>query len=123
FQNATGENADQILDDFLHPPKDPLKDELARFHYIDNTGKPRVFELKLNDMIEGKSTPLPESDLVATLDQKGAVGGHDDPGMAVLARATGERVVHLVKFKVRKANGPELDHYAVASLPMIPSFL
>lgn len=123
FQFASGPNVAQIVDDFLHPPANPLTDSQARIHYKDKAGKDRVYEWAVTDDQGGKSVTLPESDLTVTFDKKvmAPVPAEMDPHW--IEGEGGDGVVPAVLFKVKKGNGPEIPHYGWAAWPMVPSFI
>ncbi len=143
FQYLSGPNAEMALDDFLHPPKDPLKDRLARFHYRDRQGNPRVYDWLIEDsqrmkvengkvVAAGKSVTLPDSELTATLVgvlpmptvNHELLGGLDERLIRLLAdmgRATESPMVHAAVFKVRKGDGPEISHIGWSDLPLAPN--
>lgn len=114
FQFVTGPS---ILEDFLTTPKDAPPNGLARLHYTDKSGKPRVHPWPIDGV--SKEETLPESDLkvrfVKTLEIPTQSTGLDE--------MTGEGVIPAVQFQITQANGPALDHYGWASLPMVPSFI
>ena len=56
----------EIFDDFLDPPADPGKEGVARLRYADKAGKPRSFDVRIDDAKAGKPIPLPDSDLTAS---------------------------------------------------------
>lgn len=121
FQFASGPNVARIVDDFLHPPANPLTDSQARIHYKDKAGKDRVYEWAVTDDDGGKSVLLPESDLTVSFDKKvmAPVPAEMDPHWV-----EGEGgVVPAVLFKVKKGDGPEVPHYGWAAWPMVPSFI
>jgi hypothetical protein len=101
------------LDDFLHPPKDPLNDRQARFHYVEKTGKTRVFEWTVDEQQKDKPFVLPDSDLTVTLDQLGDLPGNHQ----------GDEPYRMATFKVRKGDGPDILHYAMAGMPMVPNVI
>lgn len=123
FQFAPREREAELVDDFLHPPKDPLTDEVARLRYPDRAGKPRVFEWKLNGVKDGDSVALPESDLSVTLITRASIPAHGDAQMGGMAKMTGESAVHLLHLRVVKGKDAPLDHLAIASLPLVPPLL
>jgi hypothetical protein len=143
FQHLHGPHAASALDDFLHPPSNPLTDQRARIHYRDRTGAARTYDWLIQDgegaqlkdgenVKPGKSVLLPDSDLTVTLvGVKALPTGHDP-----LLRETGERFGNLLEemgealnanlvqaaiFTVRKGNGPEVPHIGWGDLPMAPS--
>ena len=105
------------FDDFLNPPADPGQKGVARLRYPDKAGKEKSFDVRLDDATPGRPFALPDSDLTATFvevkqDQREQY--HD---------LTGEDVLSIVQFDVRKGDGPSLTHSGYASLPMIPAIL
>jgi ResB-like family len=98
------------LDDFLHPPKDPLNDRQARFHYTDRHGKLRVFEWKIDDKQSGKPFTLPDSDLAVKYTET-----RDFPLRG------GEEVLRFAEFMISKGAGEPVRHLACAGRPMFPN--
>ena len=108
-----------LLDDFLHPPKDAAHQKVARLHYQDAEGKERVYEWPLEGQ-EGKSVLLPGSDLTATFVKADVF---PDPNHSV-GRDTGEDMFPVARFKVRKGEkGPEVDHVGFSTLPGMAKFI
>jgi hypothetical protein len=126
FQFVSGPHADEKLDDFLHPPKNPLTEKVARFHYEDNSGKTRVFTWTI-DQSDTRPFTLPDSDLTVTFipkekkDPHGDGLDHGDPHGAMTDDDEGP--LQAVRFKVRKGDGPEVVHYGWAAMPNVPSVL
>jgi hypothetical protein len=109
---------DELVEDFLNPPKDAGKEGVARFHYRDRSGKERNHEWRLEGQ-EGKPTSLPESDLTVTFE-----GVIDFPlAGSGIGRGLGESSIPIAQFKVRKGSGEEVPHYGWASLPMFPNVI
>ncbi|HKM55150.1 MAG TPA: cytochrome c biogenesis protein ResB [Isosphaeraceae bacterium] len=108
----------ELIDDFLKPPMNAGPRGLARIRYPDRAGVTRVFDLALEGQ-EGKSVPLPESDLTVKVEKladfPAAEGG--------LSRFLGETVIPVGMFQVRKGSGPEIQHFAMAWLPMVPNVM
>lgn len=143
YQRVDGPRADQILDDFLNPPKDPLKDHVARIHYRDRQGKDRVYEWVLDEKSAlqidggkvvgpGKSLVLPDSDLKVTcvgevvlptrLDDRMEGLGPEVAGLlGAIGRATDLPAVPAVFFRVAKGDGPEVTHCGWGMLPTGPT--
>lgn len=143
FQYLHGPQAASALDDFLHPPPNPLIDRLARIHYHDRDGKPRVYEwlIKDEDSAEledggnskpGKSIELPDSDLTVALVGVKALPTRDPS----LLEGTGPQFVRLLAqmgdalrsesvnaaiFTVRRGTGREVPHIGWSDLPLAPS--
>ena len=102
------------LDDFLNPPKDPLKDHQARFHYKDKDGKDRVYEWVFGEGKEpGETFALPDSDLTVTFAGEGGIP---------ISRKSGD-VIQIAEFRVRKGDGPQVMHMASGSMPMVPNII
>lgn len=118
FQYAT---TPAMVDDFLALPDDPLKDDLIRVHYKDNTGKPRVFTWP-QDAKPNTPLPLPESDLTVTLTgtEDLALSREVDPD-GRLARRVGDDALHMATFQVSKAGGPPQNLMASSNLPAVPN--
>src|SRR5262249_20192157 len=55
----------ELVEDFLKPPPSSGARGVARFRYADKSGRPSVFDWPLDGQ-EGKSVPLPKSDLTVT---------------------------------------------------------
>jgi len=108
-----------LLDDFLHPPKDAAHAKLARLHYRDSEGKERVYEWPVAGQ-EGKSVLLPGSDLTATFVKADVF---PDPNRSV-GRDTGDADFPVARFKVRKGEqGPEVEHVGFSTLPGMARFI
>lgn len=143
FQYLQGPYADAALEDFLHPPKNPLQDRLARLYYRDKTGNGRVYEWLIDDaqmmrvhggnvVSKGKTVTLPDSDLTVSLIGSIPLPTVDptqlaslDPRMVQLLREIGRSVqkaeVEAAIFSVQKGDGPEITHIGWANLPMAPT--
>jgi hypothetical protein len=142
FQHLSGPHAAQALENFLHPPKDPKTDRLARIAYVDSSGKPRVYEWRIGAdegvkleggavVREGRTVALPDSDLTVTLvgvipmpTRGEALQGLGPRAMALLAamgEAAGATEIPAAAFKVRQGSGPEVTHIGWANLPMAPN--
>lgn len=108
----------ELVEDFLKPVITPGTRGVARFRYADAAGKTRVHDLALEGQ-EGKTITLPESDLKVTVEKVA-----DFPaGEGGLFRVLGETSIPVGMFKVQKGNGPEVEHFAMASLPMVPNVM
>ena len=95
----------ELVDDFLNPPKDYGTLGVARLHYADKSGKPRRYDLRIDDARPGVPFDLPDSDLkVAFLDEETLGEGLD-----------------LLRFTVRRGDGREVVHLGVAGRPMAPA--
>jgi hypothetical protein len=111
------------VDDFLAVPEHPLTDEVARIHYTDKNGKAHAYEWNL-EKETGKTVALPDSDLSVTFRERRSIPlNHEDDPMAGMMRTVGDSEIHTALFDVKKANGPAVEHYGWASLPMIPSVI
>lgn len=108
----------ELIEDFLKPPMGG-PEGVARFRYADKGGKVRVHDWPLDGQ-SGKTITLPESDLSVTLQSTSDFPTRGEP---VLARATGQAGMHVALFKIKKADGEPIDHYAMASLPMVPNVI
>jgi hypothetical protein len=107
-----------LVEDFLKPPLGTGPLGLARFRYADTAGKTRVFDLPLDGQV-GKTVALPESDLTVKVEKVA-----DFPtGEGGLFRILGEAAIPVGMFQVRKGGGNEVEHVAMASLPMIPNVM
>lgn len=95
----------ELIADFLDPPRDLGTLGVARFHYADRSGRPRHFDVKIDDARPGVPIALPDADLTATYIDEGNFGEGID----------------LVRFAVRPAGGREVVHLGVAGRPMAPA--
>jgi hypothetical protein len=108
----------ELVEDFLRPPLDTRRRGVARFRYPDRAGKTRVFDLALEGQ-QNKTTSLPDSDLSVRVEKIA-----DFPtGEGGLFRILGEAAIPVGMFQVRKGNEPEVEHFAMASLPMVPNVM
>ena len=108
----------ELIEDFLKPPMNPGPRGVARFRYPDSSGKTRVFDLSLEGQ-EGKTVPLPESDLTVKVEKVA-----DFPaGEGGLSRILGEAAIPVGMFQVTKGQGAPVEHFAMASLPMVPNIM
>jgi ResB-like family len=108
----------ELIEDFLKPPMTSGPRGVARFRYPDSSGKTRVFDLNLEGQ-EGKSLSLPDSDLTVKVEKVA-----DFPaGEGGLSRVLGESAIPLGMFQVSKGNGSPVEHFAMASLPMVPNVM
>jgi hypothetical protein len=103
----------ELLDDFLRPPKNPGILGVVRIRYDDSTGKPRMHEVRLDDLSPSKPFPLPDSDLTIAF-----LGADAFESPRDVASKYGDDEVYVVKLLVRKGNGPALDHIMLAGQPM-----
>jgi hypothetical protein len=108
----------ELIDDFVKPPMNAGPGGLARIRYLDRAGETRVFDLVLEGQ-EGKSVSLPESDLTVKVEKLADFSA----GEVGLSRLLGETDIPVGMFQVRKGNGPEIQHVAMASLPMVPNVM
>ncbi len=99
-------NRPELVADFLEPPKEFGTLGVARLHYADKSGKPRRYDLKLDDVHPGVPFDLPDSGLKVTFLDAESVQGLD-----------------LLKFYVKGPDGREVLHLGVAGRPMAPSTL
>jgi hypothetical protein len=104
----------EMVEDFLNPPKAPGDLGVVRFRYEGTRGRPLVHEIRLDDLKPDQSFPLPGSDLTVTFVEAFRTRTER------LAEKLGDDEISLVKFKVRKGEGPQIDHLAPAGLPMAP---
>ncbi len=111
-------NRPEILDDFLDPPADPGTEGVARLRYDDRASKPRRLDLRIDDLVVDKPIPLPDSDLTARFAKVDHVPL--DPSML---RMLGEDQLNIVQFKVRRGDGPEIEHNGFSALPMAPPII
>jgi len=90
-----------LVEDFLNPPKNPGILGVARLHYLDKAGKPKTYEVRVDDAKPESPFVLPESDLTVTFlsaDQKTT----ENPTFILML---GDTDLSVVKFNVRKASG------------------
>ena len=109
----------ELVEDFLNPPKDPGTLGVARLRYTDKAGKPRMFEVKIDDAKTDKPFTLPDSDLTVTF----LAAEQQATERAEFIRALGDTDLRIVKFNVRKGTGPEITHAGYAAQPMIPAVI
>lgn len=108
----------ELVEDFLKPPMGGGRRGVARFRYADKAGKARVFDQPLEGM-DGKTFALPESDLTVKVEKVA-----DFPtGEGGLFRVLGEAAIPVGMFQIKKGDGPEVEHFAMASLPMVPNVM
>lgn len=108
----------ELVEDFLHPPRDAGKDGVARIHYVDRAGKKRDHEWRLEGQA-GQPLALPESDLTITFEEV-----IDFPlAGSGFGQGLGESSIPLAQFKVRRGEGEAVPHYGWASLPMFPNVI
>ncbi len=108
----------ELVEDFLKPPLTAGPQGLARFRYREKSGQIRVFDLPLEGQ-EGKRVSLPDSDLTVKV-EKLADFPTSEGG---LFRVLGEAAIPVGMFQVRKGNDPEVEHFAMAGLPMVPNVM
>jgi len=108
----------ELVEDFLKPPVNAGPGGLARFRYPEKSGRIGVYDLPLEGQ-QGKSITLPESDLTVKV-EKLADFPTSEGG---LFRVLGEAVLPVGMFQVRKGNDPEVEHFAMAGLPMVPNVM
>jgi hypothetical protein len=108
----------ELVSDFLHPPRDPGKQGVARIRYRDTAGQEQTFDWRLEGQ-SGKPLILPDSDLTITFEDvvNFPLGGTG------LGGGLGESSIPLAQFRVRKGTGAEVLHYGWASLPMFPNVI
>jgi hypothetical protein len=111
-------NRPEFVDDFLNPPLGTGATAIARIRYPDRNGKTRIYDLAL-DQNPGEPVALPESDLVIRAEKVAdfptAEGG--------LLKVLGDPLVPVGIFQVRRGNGADVEHFAMASLPMVPNVM
>lgn len=120
FQYAT---RPELVEDFLTLPDDPLKEDLIRVHYRDLKGQPRLLTWP-KDKPEGSTLSLPGSDLSITFEKRTMLeldGLVDHSGD--MTGATGEQVLRVAEFQVRRGPTEPVKYMAFASLPAVPSNL
>lgn len=108
----------ELIEEFLNPPADSGAEGVARFRYVDQSGKAKRFDWRLDGQ-SGKTVALPDSDLsVKLLDIVGFPAGE-----AGLGEMLGESTVPIAEFEVSRAGKPPVKHFALASLPMFPNVI
>jgi hypothetical protein len=108
----------ELIEDFLKPPMASGPRGVARFRYPDSSGHILVHDLVLEGQ-EGKTVTLPNSDLKVLVEKVA-----DFPaGEGGLLQVLGESTIPVGMFKVQKGNGPQVEHFAMASLPMVPNIM
>ena len=108
----------ELVEDFLKPPANSGPRGLARFRYQEKSGQIGVYDLPLEGQ-QGKSVKLPDSDLTVKV-EKLADFPTSEGG---LFRILGEAAIPVGMFQVRKGNDPEVEHFAMAGLPMVPNVM
>jgi ResB-like family len=78
----------------------------------------KLFDLALDGQ-EGKTVALPDSDLTVKVEKLTGFPTAE----AGLLRILGEPSIPVGMFQVSKAGGPEVQHFAMASLPMVPNVM
>jgi len=91
---------------------------VAHFHYRDRSGRKRKHDWRLDDQ-SGQSLTLPDSDLTVTFKKVAAI----DLAGSDFGHRLDASTMQIAEFSVRQGDGPEVDHIAVASLPMIPNVI
>ncbi len=111
----------EMVADFLDPPGEGLR-KAARLHYQDKAGKTRSYDWDLegDGGKSGKAVTLPDSDFTATLVEQSRF---PDRGGSIAAATGWPGGPPVVKFRVRKGDGPEEVHAGWASLPMGPGYV
>ncbi len=108
----------EMVEGFLAPPKGTGPEGAARIRYRDKSGADRKYDWPLEGQA-GKSITLADSDLTATFVKVAKIPTSETG----LARMLGEPSIPVAHFQVRKGDGPEVDHYGWASLPMVPNVI
>jgi hypothetical protein len=108
----------ELVDDFLHPPKDAGKQGVARIRYRDQAGKEQTFDWRLEGQAD-QPLVLPGSDLTIVFED---VVNFPLAGTG-LGGGLGESSIPLAQFRVRKGGGDDVLHYGWASLPMFPNVI
>lgn len=109
----------EMVEDFLNPPAIGSEKGTARLRYVDKAGKPRFYDWPVDESKVGQPFPLPDSDITVAFSKISNVP-LEDPA---LARMLGDVVLRVAQFKVKKGDGPQIDHNGFAQLPMVPSIL
>jgi len=106
----------EMVEDFLKPPRAEGPQGAVRFRYQDKDGKPRTFDWPVVAKADAPAIALPDSDLAARF-----TGLENIPSGPTLAAIVGPTDIPVVTFKIRRGTGPEVDHYALGNLPMMPN--
>ena len=143
YQVLSGPRGAEALADFLDIPANPLSDHRLRFHYADNSGKPRVFDWLLTPeeahqpLTQGKTVgkrQLPDSALEVTLNgvsrfptsgirQLDAISPELAHLLEEISEATGQDSVTVALLQIREDNGSPENYFAWADLPLAPNAL
>ncbi len=108
----------ELVEDFLKPPMNAGRQGLARIRYSDASGKSRVFDLDLEGK-EDKTISLPDSDLTVKVEKVSEFPTAE----AGLFQLLGEASIPVGMFEVSKGKEPPVQHFAMASLPMVPNVM
>ncbi len=108
----------ELVEDFLKPPAAAGQNGVARFRYQQKSGKSGVYDWPLEGQ-EGKSITLPESDLTVKLEKLADFPASEGG----LSRIVAEPSIPIGMFQIRRGNGPEVEHIAMGSLPMVPNVM
>ncbi len=109
----------EVFDDFLDPPANPGVEGVARLHYAGRDGKPRRFDVLLDEARADRPFPLPDSDLTATFRKLSHLPIEAEEEQALLGTDT----LDIVQFAIKQGDGPEIDHNGYAMLPSIPAII
>ena len=124
FQFVEGPHADELVDDFLHPPAKPLTEAVARIHYEDRSGRDRLYEWPVTRDASTEAVRLPDSDLTVSSVEKVAMPLPPELAhLGAVDEATGRSYIEAIKLQVRRDGGPAVEHFGWGSLPMVPSFI
>ena len=107
----------ELVEDFLKPTTSG-KEGVARFRYPDRSGRTRVFDWALEGQ-QGKSVPLPESDLTVSLTEIIQMPTQERG----LDRMLGDDPLPIAVFKIVRGGGEPATHMALANLPMVPNVI
>jgi hypothetical protein len=122
FQQFNGPNGFELLDDFLHPPENPLETEQARVYYTDASGKRRSYTWVIPQDAQGRSFALPDSNLKVTFVERVSETLGSEGGAGPLGAFTDDQgILHAVKLRLEREGGEARDHLAWSSLPLVPS--
>jgi ResB-like family len=108
----------ELVDDFLKPPADPGTKGVARFRYLDRSGKTRVYDWALFDQ-EGKSISLPDSDLTVKFSEATEI----PTSGTRFERILGDDPIQIAKFEIQPGKSEPVSHMALANLPMVPNLI
>jgi ResB-like family len=108
----------ELVEDFLKPIVSQTSEGVARLRYRDRSGKTAVYDWPLAGQ-QGKSIPLPDSDLTVTLTETTDF----PPTTGGLDRMLGDDPIPIAIFKIQAGTAEPITHIAMANLPMVPNVI